>query len=59
MFISTSALPDGVFTATRGAARADFWRLPTSRTNFLLSSCSSSAAFPEDLNVVDLIQGHV
>ena len=23
------AVPDGVFTATKGAARADFWRLPT------------------------------
>ena len=23
------AVPDGVFTATKGAARANFWRLPT------------------------------
>jgi len=23
------AVPDGVFTSVKGAARADFWRLPT------------------------------
>jgi hypothetical protein len=33
MFIHV-AVPDGVFTSGKGGARADFWRLPSSDSNW-------------------------